>query len=240
MYGQPGPPNIENINPAIPMCPEHPHYPLDLMCKEDSCLPTHDEGTRHMACIICVDYGPHKGHRCNLITEVNSQVQQQLDELILSAKAASDILTHGSSAVEDVVQQIRGVGGKASKGGGTAQLTIAQIESHRDQLIARITEESTALVNEVSNLKDSKIEYLAKQQADISGGLSKLHLAIANAETLATLDPYNFVQEKDRVLAALNRAISVERPQREVLPVCSASFTFEPTPTEAVTLGRLS
>merc|ERR1711988_315891 len=90
----------------VRMCPIHPHYPLDLVCKEESCLPTLDQPSRHMVCMFCVQYGAHKGHRHDSITLANSQAQQQLDELLASAKAATQVLTTGSTAIDNVINTI--------------------------------------------------------------------------------------------------------------------------------------
>ena len=84
------------------VCSEHHTRVIEFACAEDSCQ------SNPLMCVLCKDYGKHKGHKHHLVSNEAENVRSSTSNAIQHIKRFSEDVAKSAQKIEVVIQKIEG------------------------------------------------------------------------------------------------------------------------------------
>ena len=84
------------------VCSEHHARIIEFACAEGGCQ------NNPLMCVLCKDYGKHKGHKHHLVITEAENVRSSISDAIQHIKLVSEDIAKATQKIETVIQKIEG------------------------------------------------------------------------------------------------------------------------------------
>ncbi|XP_071498906.1 uncharacterized protein [Diadema antillarum] len=159
------------------LCNEHENEPKKVYCLTD----------KEVICIYCQVYGQHKGHECQLVSQVAASNRETLGQLQNDLSAQTAILLPALKHLQDVSSSVQ----------HQEEHIVWEIRHHFEKLRRKLCRREKEVIGKLKALTSGKVLLLREQCRHIGGLLDRAEQLQSSCQTHISGPDYEIVQKMD-------------------------------------------
>ncbi|CAB3404141.1 unnamed protein product [Caenorhabditis bovis] len=146
-------------------CKLHSSYVVEFVCKEDSC-----DNESPLMCLMCRDYGRHKGHKHVLVEKEAEELREKMREYLEELTQKAEIVNGTLSVLETKITDL-----SPDQFDGPLSETRREVRAHFRKLREVIDEDENKAIDKLENYARERVESMTmhkerlKQVSDLIG-----------------------------------------------------------------------
>eukprot|EP00057_Strongylocentrotus_purpuratus_P026118 XP_011680592.1 PREDICTED: uncharacterized protein LOC100887864 isoform X2 [Strongylocentrotus purpuratus] len=179
------------------LCNEHDNEPKKVYCLTDSMV----------ICIYCQVYGPHKGHDCQLVSQVASSNREILAQMQEDLAAQKKILLPAWRQIQDVSNTVQ----------LTEEKMMREVRQHFDILRRKLCRREKEVTGHLKSLTSGKVVVLHKQCRRIGELMDRVEQLKMACQSFVSGPDYEVVLKMDSLKCDIETFIA-ELPKHDFSP----------------------
>ncbi|XP_071485390.1 uncharacterized protein [Diadema antillarum] len=159
------------------LCNEHENEPKKVYCLTD----------REVICIYCQVYGQHKGHECQLVSQVAASNREVLGQLQDDLSSQKSILLPALKHLQDISSSVQ----------QQEEHIVREIRHHFEMLRRKLCRREKEVIGKLKALTSGKVLLLREQCRHIGGLLDRAEQLQSSCQTHISGPDYEIVQKMD-------------------------------------------
>ncbi|CAI5441511.1 unnamed protein product [Caenorhabditis angaria] len=172
-------------------CKLHASYCVEFVCKEEYC-----DSENRMMCLMCRDYGRHKGHRHIMIENELEELKEKLREFLNVLGKQTRIVDTSVRSLEIAIQDL-------SPGQEEGQLveTRQEVRAHFRQLRANLDRDESAAIDKLETYARERVESLTTNRDRLMAVSTKIGSTCIELQKALILEKGKLLEQKDDLIA---------------------------------------
>uniref|UniRef100_A0A1I7UFL8 RING-type E3 ubiquitin transferase n=2 Tax=Caenorhabditis tropicalis TaxID=1561998 RepID=A0A1I7UFL8_9PELO len=172
-------------------CRLHSSYVVEFVCKEVSC-----DTESPLMCLMCRDYGRHKGHYHVLIEKEVEDLREKLREHLGELTRQSEIVDGAVMNINSTIQELT-----PGEECGSLEETKQEVRNHFQRLRTAIERDEAAAVETIDRYARTRIESLQTQKERLEAFSRKIGSTCITLHQALIMEKAKILDRKDDLLA---------------------------------------
>ncbi|CAL2031049.1 unnamed protein product [Caenorhabditis brenneri] len=183
-------PLTEKPAPVI-HCRLHSSYIVEFVCKEVSC-----DNESPLMCLMCRDYGRHKGH-CHVLIDIEVEdLREKVREHLGELARQSDVVNTALSNINNTIHEL-----SPGEEDGSLEETKQEVRNHFQRLRAALEREEADAVDTVDRYARTRIDNLLTQKERLEAFSTKIGNTCVTLQQALIMEKAKILDRKDDLLA---------------------------------------
>ncbi|KAF1763710.1 hypothetical protein GCK72_003655 [Caenorhabditis remanei] len=183
-------------------CRLHSSYIVEFVCKEVSC-----DNESPLMCLMCRDYGRHKGHCHVLIEKEVEDLREKIREHLGELKTQSDIVGNALDSINSTIHELT-----PGYDDGSLEETKQEIRDHFQRLHSTLDRDEGTALDTLNRYAHNRVENLQTQRERLEAVNSKIGTTVTTLQKALVMEKGNILDMKDDLLA-LAESTTAERTE---------------------------
>ncbi|CAA87044.3 E3 ubiquitin-protein ligase arc-1 [Caenorhabditis elegans] len=177
--------------PPLVHCRLHSSYVVEFVCKELSC-----DTESPLMCMMCRDYGRHKGHSHVLIEKEVEDLREKVREHLGELSKQSETIGNALHSIDSVIHELT-----PGQEDGSLEETRQEVRNHFRRLRTALDRDEEDAVETVDRYARNRVESLQTQKERLEAISSKIGNTCTTLQKALIMERGKILDRKDDLLA---------------------------------------
>uniref|UniRef100_A0A8R1DNG1 Uncharacterized protein n=1 Tax=Caenorhabditis japonica TaxID=281687 RepID=A0A8R1DNG1_CAEJA len=177
--------------PPLVHCRLHSSYVVEFVCKEESC-----DNESPLMCLMCRDYGRHKGHNHVLIEKEVEDLREKVREHLTELSRQSEVVDEALGSINQAIHDL-----SPGEESGTLEETRQEVRNHFRRLRSALDRDEADAVETLDEHARERVDILRSAKDRLEAASTKIGATCHTLQKALIMEKGKILDRSDDLLA---------------------------------------